>query len=377
MGVSARCPVGSMVWKWETVICYDDQNKELERFTQSFNESGHVLSQLIEEKSGDEWVNNSRILYTNDLNGKVLTARTDLWQSGNWQSNNRITISYDASGRIIMEEIERFQGGLWASYVRRSYGYDGNGRKSSMIQDRWIGAMWESDLRTTYTYNANINIVIMEYSDEGGPWQVGGRFTYTCDLNGNYDALLIESWEENQWLNGAKVDYTNDAQGNILSEWAYAPDGNNWVNDSRKTYTYDIHGNVITGINEEWDAGTWLPAMQTSYLYSKKEYMLLLNVPVYRYEAVYKGFPLGVDDELDASFRLYPNPATDIVTIDAEKLNNDIPVLYIRNNLGELINVLKLDQDQSRIDVSGFSSGLYLFNIQTRDGSATRKVIVH
>jgi len=375
-GLNAQYSSGPMIWKWDTVICYNEQDAVMERLSQSFDDNGYALSQLIEEQSGSAWVNVSRVIYTNDPGGRITTALTETWQANTWVASLRVLITYDASGHIVLESVERYQGGLWGAYVKRSYGYDGSGRKLSMLQQRWAGGIWENDLKTTYAYNANINTVLFEYSDDGNPWQLGGRFTYTCDLNGNYIGLLIESFEENNWQSSFKVDYTNDTDGNIISEWAYAPSGNEWVSDSRKTYTYDNYGNVISGENERWDAGAWLPDMQTSYLYCKKEYMLLLNVPVYRYEATYRGFPLGTEELQHMNFRLYPNPATDFVTIEFMNNDNDVPVITLHDHLGRPVNVRELDQNQTRLDVRGLPAGLYLISVKTNEGSATRKLIL-
>ncbi|MBK6965324.1 MAG: T9SS type A sorting domain-containing protein [Bacteroidales bacterium] len=372
----AQVYTGNMVWKWDTVICYDEQNAVMERLSQTFDNSGYAISQLIEEKSGNTWVNVSRVIYTNDLSGRVATALTDLWQAGAWAASVRVSVTYSVSGQITMESVERNQGGLWGAYVKRIYSYDSNGRKTSMIQQRWIGGDWENDLKTSYTYPANTITVLTEYSDDGNPWQVGGRLTYTCDLNGNYIELLMESFEENQWLSSFKIDYTNDAEGNILSEWAYAPFGNGWVSDSRKTYTYDNNGNVVTGKNEEWDAGTWLPDLQTSYLYNNKEYMLLLNVPVYRYEVTYRGFPLGMEEKQGMAFHIYPNPAADFVTVDLRNNCSDVPVISLQDHLGRPVKAPELDHDRMQFDVRSLPAGLYLISVKTKEGTASRKLII-
>lgn len=372
----AQYSSATMVWKWDTVICYNEQNEVLERLSQTFDDAGNVLSQLIEEQSGSAWLDVSRVIYTNDAGGRIAIALTELWQANAWVASLRVLVSYDAIGHIMLESVERYQDGLWEAYVNRSYEYDGSGRKLSMLQQRRVGGIWKNDLKATYSYNANINTILMEFSDDGNPWQFGSRFTYTCDLNDNYIGLLIESFEDNTWQSSFKVDYTNDAAGNIISEWAYAPLGAGWVSDSRKTYTYDVNGNVVSGKNERWDAGSWLPDLQSSYLYNKKEYMLLINVPVYRYEASYRGFPLGTEEIQNQTFRLYPNPANDFVTIELMNHNNDVTMIYLQDPLGKPLKVWELDHNRTQLDVQDLPAGLYLISVKTKEGTATRKLIM-
>lgn len=373
---SAQIPAESMFWKWETVICYNDQGAVIERLTQSFDNNGLAVSQLIEQKSGNTWANDTRVSYTNDIHGRPITALTQLWQSGAWVNFTRVSVTYNAAGQISMETVEKNQGGAWADYVKRTYGYDILSRKQSMLQERLNEGVWENDLRTTYDYTANVITVLTEYSDNGEPWQVGGRFVYTCDQNGNYLELLMESWEENQWQNGAKVEYTNDTEGNILTESGYDPFGNGWVSSSRKIYTYDNNGNALTGKTEQYSAGAWLPYVATSYIYHKKEYILVLNVPVYRYEATYRGFPLGIEEKPSLSFSIYPNPAKDFITINGLRESNNTPVVYLTDNLGKPVKTLNIDQNQMQLDVSGLTNGLYMLTIRTIEGAVTRKLII-
>jgi hypothetical protein len=374
--LQAQAPKGSMVWKWDTVVCYDVQGSVIQRLTQSFDNSGYPISQLIEEKSGNTWVNDSRISYENDNGGYVLTAVTDLWQSGNWISYTRLSVSYDASGKIILELIEKSLGSSWVNYVKRSYTYDGMGRKASMLQERWSNGAWKNDLRSTYSYAENENIVISEYSDDGISWLNGTRFSFAYDQNGYYIEMMIENWEDNHWKEAFRIDYTNDTEGNILCEWAHTPTPFGWVNDSRKNYTYDSNGNVLTGVNEIWTSGTWQPDMQSSYLYNKKEYLLLLNVPVYRYEATYMGFPLGMKQELAFGFNIYPNPANGQIKIDLAEMETGNPVLYIHDNYGKTVKKVQLNREQSQVDVSGLATGLYFLTIQTQGGSASGKLVI-
>lgn len=70
---------------------------------------------------------------------------------------------------------------------------------------------------------------------------------------------------------------------------------------------------------------------------------------------------------------VYPNPATTTVNIKGENLD----VVYMYNAVGQLVLTVSVqDEEQSAIDVSGFTSGLYFMNIVNGNGNSVLKKIV-
>lgn len=69
-------------------------------------------------------------------------------------------------------------------------------------------------------------------------------------------------------------------------------------------------------------------------------------------------------------FRLYPNPSKSLLTIESQE---DIIALSISDILGK--TVLSLQSPRETIDVSDLTKGIYLLQIQVKDGFATKKFI--
>ncbi|MDL2227337.1 C25 family cysteine peptidase [Bacteroidales bacterium OttesenSCG-928-K03] len=79
--------------------------------------------------------------------------------------------------------------------------------------------------------------------------------------------------------------------------------------------------------------------------------------------------PVGIST-FDNNIIVYPNPATNNVTVKG----NDILVIKVYNTHGQLILV---EKDTEVINVSSFNNGIYIFSIETKDGSRVqRKIIV-
>ena len=83
---------------------------------------------------------------------------------------------------------------------------------------------------------------------------------------------------------------------------------------------------------------------------------------------------LGVNDfEISSKLKIYPNPATNQVTIDAKELDN--ANLEVLNNNGKQMFTQKLQGSLNIINLNHLSSGIYLFKVNSKEGTATSKVI--
>lgn len=84
---------------------------------------------------------------------------------------------------------------------------------------------------------------------------------------------------------------------------------------------------------------------------------------------------IHTEDVLANSFHLYPNPATDFVTITA---NDTIKVNQIKvyDLTGKFIDQQDFKNEENiRLNVEKFASGTYLLHLQTDKGLAVKKLI--
>jgi hypothetical protein len=82
---------------------------------------------------------------------------------------------------------------------------------------------------------------------------------------------------------------------------------------------------------------------------------------------------LGIEEEEAPRVRIFPNPANDIINVQTEI---DGIHLEIYNLMGEKIFETDSGVEQTRVDVSGFSDGVYLILIQTLDGNFREILII-
>ena len=80
---------------------------------------------------------------------------------------------------------------------------------------------------------------------------------------------------------------------------------------------------------------------------------------------------MSVDDFSLSGFKMYPNPASELLTIS---LNNDANYSLMNLN-GQVFKKGKITHKENTIDVSNLSSGIFFLKVKTDEGVATKKLI--
>jgi hypothetical protein len=75
-------------------------------------------------------------------------------------------------------------------------------------------------------------------------------------------------------------------------------------------------------------------------------------------------------------FNLYPNPASDIVTLNIDNVNNADLKLNIYNVIGTLVKSEMLKQNNRQINIGDLSNGVYLVTIKSKDWIENQRLII-
>jgi len=73
---------------------------------------------------------------------------------------------------------------------------------------------------------------------------------------------------------------------------------------------------------------------------------------------------------------IYPNPASDIVTLNIDNIINADLILNIYNVIGELVKSELLKQNQQKINVKGLNNGIYIVEIKSKKWTEKQKLII-
>ena len=84
-------------------------------------------------------------------------------------------------------------------------------------------------------------------------------------------------------------------------------------------------------------------------------------------------FISGVGELHGDNLQLFPNPASDLVTI---KSDTEFSQVTVFNSKGQVVTTEMTNSRVYQLDVSEFNSGIYLFKIETAEGWVTKRILV-
>lgn len=86
--------------------------------------------------------------------------------------------------------------------------------------------------------------------------------------------------------------------------------------------------------------------------------------------------PQSFQTQPDSRIHIYPNPASDRITIQLSEIFTETPYLYIYNSLGQLVSQRVFETKVLNLDVSNFTSGIYYVMIITENNKFVSKLII-
>ena len=168
------------------------------------------------------------------------------------------------------------------------------------------------------------------------------------------------------------LDYSWNGGGSVIGGYVYRGD---LYADLQDVYVFgDIDGMISTldindnYINQGQFPGTWVAFGQDI---NKELYSVNLGGSIFKIT----GGVLSVNENQNNNVIVYPNPATDIVSI---KLQTQVMEhLKISDVKGSVIYTETLQSNQKELNTSSFAKGMYFITITTKNGAvAVKKLII-
>ncbi len=153
----------------------------------------------------------------------------------------------------------------------------------------------------------------------------------------------------------------------------------------------DVSGLVVDdGTYTVWYEATWEDGASNSHSFINTGFTFTKNATITTTNPTAVGplsgmtitwipTALSLDNVYKTKVEIYPNPSNGIINV----VYNDIPVskIYVVNMLGQVVKSMTLDPLQSkksqRIDLSGYTNGLYIVNVSTNETSSSYNVVLN
>ncbi len=81
---------------------------------------------------------------------------------------------------------------------------------------------------------------------------------------------------------------------------------------------------------------------------------------------------VGIEDYTNLDFKYYPNPATNVLNVNAK---NDISSITLTNMMGQQVLSVTPNMQETTIDIAHLPQGIYMMNVLVGDSSKTVKII--
>lgn len=297
----------------------DDGATLFEKTFSTYNSSG---KKLTDSTFNYEWTNSPSIKLVYEYNGTGLLARrtTYVWDISNqWLLSDRFNYAYDNQQRLSSVTEQLYEEGTWLDKSKNGYTYTGNSTHfNGFIKYMWHKAQgyWQPRVSAAYEFNSEQQPAIVILSENLGDGSM------TNPPVGNTLTPMLKTLQE----------YHADGYLERRKSYLYAGGVCDTIMDGIEYWNYEVYEDGTTGIGKKTLAGE--------------------------------------------DVRVYPNPASDLVYIDAAG-SISIRSVTCFNYLGQV--VLKT-QPQSRskivLNVSGLSAGVYLADIYSDQGKVSKKFTV-
>ena len=136
---------------------------------------------------------------------------------------------------------------------------------------------------------------------------------------------------------------------------------------------YWVYSNAVIGQNQQISLS---PTEDTWYLLKAiDQYGCLVQEDIWVY--VDTCF-VGVNDPVISNINVYPNPSSGLFTVEFNKVLDNNANILIVNTIGDVIfsEELKIGESSKQINLSRFSKGIYLIELQTEIGIYKKKIIL-
>lgn len=348
----------------------DQGNLELNTLTTAtYNNSNKRISLTDIVSNSGTLENDKDTRYEYNTNGDVSIEHSLVWNQATnvWDSMSRKYYTYNSQNKLTEEKIYSVMAAQWSD--KTTYHYNSVGYMDTVLVESYNGTSWEPQNREILSYYTNNNLKVTlsqrfdntmmdwknDYKDSLG--YTGNATVYTFNESKHWSDML------NDWENDMQITRTLNSNNLPSQQTINVWDGssNTWQSEGTFEFTYNANNNPVK--------------MEMKYVIQS------IPLTVTRMNMYYENyFDLGIDNGVSKVSKLsvYPNPATDKITLSFDKQNSNTVILTIVNAAGQVIARSSRKLENNNVDVSlmGLQAGTYYINAQMSNGNIASTTIV-
>lgn len=367
----------------------------------SYDNNGNVLEE-IHKYHIDKSIRKS--VYAYDANGRRI-ASSDAYYNESSQTYTitfKREMAFDASG--IASSTKYYEYDFATSQFLMNQGdstgitNDPSGRLSSLtnlLYNKTTG-QWDNSQKTDFSYNGssaepaahtsyvwNTTTMAWEaaFKKEGQYWPLGfARDQSKASTGWNY------SFDGTVWQ-PVSYDTLITSNNRIDSMYSYRWDGSTLTPSLRSGIVYDAKGAVFSGVTDEYLNNAWEigGGYKDSLVYAPTGEVLFRHIKNYekptaawmenaRIIYFYSGTLSVKDLAVMESIQVYPNPATDKLTVE-NNLDEQVSATVFSLQGKEVLQVV-LEKGSNSLITSQWPAGIYLLRLHHAAAVSARKIVI-
>lgn len=293
---------------------------------------------------------NAGLFFYNSFNQLIMDSTSVNYGSGIWGEENKHVYAWDGSGNMIFTEYYTDSFGYWQPQTQRHLYYNADSTLHTDSVSQYNVGQWTPYTKDSFGYTPGISYFTYDQTEMFVSDTVYTKCIYSknVSLSGLPDTVYYGFYgggyfAPTQKLMGKKIFFTYDSLRNPLVS---------------KSFNYNITDS-LTG------TGFYDSSPERTFYYYYETYDFT-DVPV-----------ITASTE---RITIYPNPATDEITISRpDAVKGAVTFIKISNAMGQAISVESLPwmNETEKIPLSGLVPGLYLLTLQDGSGKvlATQKIM--
>lgn len=344
--------------------------EKAEKTINTFNAQSGLNSQVEQDWNGTSWINDDRLTYTYNSQEKITLEVIENWDesSSSWIGNEKNIYTYNSAGKLTSFLTNEWSTTMekWENNSRYNYAYADEKRITETLEV-WNSAtqQWENEEKIDYSYGNHekwTEKVIWGWDTETDTWEKDNRESCTYNAAVQLIELLGQEWEDDTWLNTYKENYTYSGPNltqHTFYEWENS--SGQYVKYARAVMEYNSYEQCTALYSETWNQTEWA----------------VLQGDI-RFNFYYEELTSVVKPDINpGTFRLYPNPTREQITIVTD---NGLPITNVKiiNTSGQVVfhNKSILGATEITLPVSQLSSGVYFMRIKCGNTEVVKKFVV-
>lgn len=379
-------------------ITFTKSDKNISRFFSLFlcfilsiNLSGQKIYWMLGETwTSGNWQNSSLTTNTYDGSGYQTKSLTQTWDvpSLSWKNSSQTNYTNNPDGTANQTIIQSWDGiSAWTNLIRSTYTYTPSKKVATTVGEIWLVSIWMTSSMKTNTYDGSgyLTNTLNQSFTPPSTWTNSSQTNYTNNPDGTVNQWINQTWVGGVWTNSQRSTFTYTS-GKILTLVADLYTAGNWVPQTKLTYTYASGTGYLTNeLSQLWDVGssTWKDNTRDNYINNPDGTAYQVVTQKWDGVSVWNntdrltfGYSqlTGLSELIkEEDFTIYPNPASDIITIKANKtiLGSNY---FFTDQTGKMILKGKITNENMIIDITQLTNGIYFLHFGERSQHAYKVI---